>query len=63
MELGSVRHLNLATLREVMRATTRVSSMVFLIGASVFSLVFRGFGGDELVHELLSGLPGVIYGD
>ncbi len=54
------RRLDLATLREVMRATTRVSSMVFLIliGASVFSLVFRGFGGDELVHELLSGLPG-----
>jgi len=43
-----------------MRATTRVSSMVFLIlvGASIFSLVFRGFGGDELVHELLSELPG-----
>jgi len=54
------RRLDLATLREVMRATTRVSSMVFLIliGASVFSLVFRGFGGDELVHELLTGLPG-----
>jgi TRAP-type mannitol/chloroaromatic compound transport system permease large subunit len=34
--------------------------MVFLIfiGASVFSLVFRGFGGDETVHELLTNLPG-----
>jgi TRAP-type mannitol/chloroaromatic compound transport system permease large subunit len=34
--------------------------MVFLIfiGASVFSLVFRGFGGDEMVHELLTSLPG-----
>ncbi len=51
---------NLARLSEVVRATTRVSSMVFLIliGASVFSLVFRGFGGDELVATALSDLPG-----
>ena len=54
----------LATLREVMQGTTRISSMVFLIliGASVFSLVFRGFGGDDAVHELLSGLPGGVAG-
>ncbi len=54
------RELNLPRLREVMRATTRVSSMVFLIliGASVFSLVFRGFGGDDAVHAVLSNLPG-----
>jgi TRAP-type mannitol/chloroaromatic compound transport system permease large subunit len=34
--------------------------MVFLIliGAALFSLVFRGFGGDDAVHELLSDLPG-----
>ncbi|HKJ10476.1 MAG TPA: TRAP transporter large permease subunit [Gammaproteobacteria bacterium] len=52
--------INLATLREIMRSTTQVSSMVFLIliGASVFSLVFRGFGGDDLVRDLLTGLPG-----
>lgn len=52
--------LNLVTLREVMRSTTRVTSMVFLIfiGASVFSLVFRGFGGDDTVRELLTNLPG-----
>ncbi|MEM9384251.1 MAG: TRAP transporter large permease subunit [Pseudomonadota bacterium] len=49
-----------ATLREVVQSTARVSSMVFmiLIGASIFSLVFRGFGGDELVRELLADLPG-----
>ena len=29
-----------------------------LIGASVFSLVFRGLGGDDVVHELLTDLPG-----
>lgn len=54
------RQLSLKTLREVVRQTTLVTSMVFLIfiGASIFSLVFRGFGGDELVEELLTGLPG-----
>ncbi|NNF62261.1 MAG: TRAP transporter large permease subunit [Gammaproteobacteria bacterium] len=54
------RELDMARLRDVMRTTTRVSSMVFLIliGASVFSLVFRGFGGDETVHALLTDLPG-----
>ncbi|MDH3646986.1 MAG: TRAP transporter large permease subunit [Gammaproteobacteria bacterium] len=58
------RELDLTRLREVMRATTRVSSMVFLIliGASVFSLVFRGFGGDDAVHALLSDLPGGTFG-
>ena len=50
----------IARLREVMQGTVRLSSMVFLImiGAAMFSLVFRGLGGDVLVHELLSGLPG-----
>ncbi len=54
------RALGLDRLRDVMRGTVRLSSMVFLIliGASVFSLVFRGFGGDVLMHELLSDLPG-----
>jgi len=54
------RAMNLARLREVMRGTVRLSSMVFIIllGASVFSLVFRGFGGDVLIHDLLSSLPG-----
>ncbi|MFC1602893.1 TRAP transporter large permease subunit [Pseudomonadota bacterium] len=57
------RQLNLSTLREVMQNTTRVTSMVFLIfiGAAVFSLVFRGFEGDELVTDLLSDLPGGVF--
>ena len=48
------------TLREVNQQTIRISAMVFgiVIGAQLFSLVFRGFGGDEIVHEILSGLPG-----
>jgi TRAP-type mannitol/chloroaromatic compound transport system permease large subunit len=51
-------------LNEVMRSTVKISSMVFviLLGASVFSLVFRGFGGDDLVAELLKGMPGGVFG-
>ncbi len=56
--------LTVSTLREVVRQTTMVTSMVFLIfiGAAIFSLVFRGFGGDELVTEFLTGLPGGVVG-
>ncbi len=52
--------LNLEVIQEVIRGTTRISCMVFaiLLGASLFSLTFRGLGGDELVHQFLSGLPG-----
>jgi len=48
------------TLRNVVYRTTSISAMVFmiLIGASLFSLVFRGFGGDELIADLLHNLPG-----
>ncbi|MGI9302224.1 MAG: TRAP transporter large permease [Gammaproteobacteria bacterium] len=47
-------------LTEVMRQTMSVSAMVFgiLIGASMFSLVFRGLGGDDMVHEFLASIPG-----
>ena len=47
-------------LRNVVRATTHTTSMVFviLIGAALFSLVFRGLGGDETIQALLEGLPG-----
>lgn len=60
----SQQQFNLKTLQEVMTGTTRVTSMVFLIfiGASLFSLVFRGFGGDEVVTELLTDLPGGVIG-
>ena len=58
------RQLKLAVLREVMRSTVKISSMVFviLLGASVFSLVFRGFGGDETIERFLSDLPGGAFG-
>lgn len=52
--------LSLARLREVTQNTTEVTSMVFLIliGAAIFSLVFRGFGGEELVEQFFMNLPG-----
>ena len=54
------QQLSAERLREVMQGTVRVSSMVFLIliGASIFSLVFRGYGGDDSVRHLLESLPG-----
>lgn len=58
------RQLSFGRLREVAQSTTEVTSMVFLIliGAAVFSLVFRGFGGEELVEQFLTGLPGGLVG-
>ena len=58
------REMNLARLREVMHSTLKISSMVFLIliGASIFSLVFRGYGGDDGVRAILDSLPGGVVG-
>jgi tripartite ATP-independent transporter DctM subunit len=51
-------------LQDVMRSTMQISAMVFviLIGAAVFSLVFRGLGGDDMVQEFLGGVPGGKFG-
>ncbi|MFT5635159.1 MAG: tripartite ATP-independent transporter DctM subunit [Cognaticolwellia sp.] len=51
-------------LTSVMQTTVKITSMVFLIliGASLFSLVFRGFGGEELVHGLFQQMPGGVVG-
>ena len=58
------RHLDRHILRETVRSTTRVTALVFmiLIGASLFSLVFRAFGGDETVEHLFDALPGGVLG-
>lgn len=58
------KQLSLAQLKVVTMDTTRMTAMVFmiLIGASVFSLVFRGFGGEELIHGFLTELPGGVFG-
>jgi tripartite ATP-independent transporter DctM subunit len=54
------RELSIKHLREISQSTLKTTSMVFfiLIGASIFSLVFRGYGGDDLVARLFEGLPG-----
>jgi tripartite ATP-independent transporter DctM subunit len=51
-------------LMPVMVRTSQITSMIFLIliGATLFSLVFRGLGGDDLVERALTGLPGGIGG-
>lgn len=60
----SKKQLSIGMLKEVMMSTTNVTAMVFLIliGASVFSLVFRGYGGEELIEQLFSTLPGGVFG-
>lgn len=52
--------LNRQTLRGIAQSTMATTSMVFLIliGAALFSLVFRGFGGDELIEDFFAGLGG-----
>ena len=54
------KQLKLGVLKEVMQSTTQINCMVFviLLGASMFSLVFRGYEGDELVQDFLTRLPG-----
>lgn len=60
----SYRKLTLNTLRDTCAATMSTTAMVFfiLIGASIFSLVFRGFGGDEVVQSAFNALPGGQWG-
>ncbi len=58
------KQLSKDNLTAVMQTTVKITSMVFLIliGASLFSLVFRGFGGEELVHGLFQQMPGGVVG-
>lgn len=55
--------LSLPVLRDTIYRTAQTTSMVFLIliGAALFSLVFRGYGGDEVVRSALAGLPGGVF--
>ena len=58
------RRLSRENLQNAMRQTTKLTSMVFLIliGATTFGLVFKGMGGDDLVHDIMTGLPGGVWG-
>jgi tripartite ATP-independent transporter DctM subunit len=53
------RQMNQSVMREVLQETTRTTAFIFavLLGATAFSLVLRGLGGDELIERLLLGLP------
>ena len=54
---------NLNFLKETSEKTAIVSTMIFtiLIGASIFSLIFRGVGGDDLIDLIFSAIPGGPY--
>ena len=58
----SRRQLNVSVLHEVSIETLRITSMVYLIlvGATIFSSIFRGFGGEELIEALFGSMPGGI---
>ncbi|MBT3897833.1 MAG: TRAP transporter large permease subunit [Gammaproteobacteria bacterium] len=51
--------LNLGVFRHVIQETTKTTAYIFAIflGATAYSLVLRGLGGDELIEGLLKGLP------
>jgi TRAP-type mannitol/chloroaromatic compound transport system permease large subunit len=58
------RCLRARVLHAVASSTMTITAMIFatLIGATLFALVFRGLGGEELVKDALSGIPGGVYG-
>jgi tripartite ATP-independent transporter DctM subunit len=58
------RRLSLKQLKEIVYSTTEITAMIFmiLIAAGVFSLVFRGFGGEALINDIFSHLPGGTFG-
>ena len=57
------RKFNWNFLIETSKKTLIVTTMIFtiLIGASIFSLIFRGVGGDELIELIFNSLPGGKY--
>ena len=57
---GCARRLNRDTLKQTLHGTLSISAMIFLIllCSQPFSLAFRGLGGEALVHDLFSLLPG-----
>ena len=57
------RQFTLKRLIDVMQSTVKTTSMVFLIliGASIFSLEFRMYGGDEMIRHFFTGLPGGLF--
>jgi len=58
------KQLTIKKLKAAMQLTVRLTSMVFmiLIGAIAFGLVFRGMGGDTLIQEVMTNIPGGVWG-
>jgi tripartite ATP-independent transporter DctM subunit len=58
------RQMSFSLLSDAVTNTMKITGMVFmiLIGAAVFSLVFRGFGGEELIQGFFLGMPGGVMG-
>jgi tripartite ATP-independent transporter DctM subunit len=58
------KRLSIENIRNSAVDTMRLTSMVFmiLVGATLFGLVFRGMGGDSIVHDLMTSLPGGEWG-
>ncbi|MDO5666314.1 MAG: TRAP transporter large permease subunit [Alcaligenaceae bacterium] len=56
--------LNLTLLKQAMESTTKLTSFVIfiLVGSTIFTLTFTGFGGQHWVNSLFSDLPGGVYG-
>lgn len=62
--IALLRTYRTGILTEVMRTSMQISAMVFviLLGASIFSLVFRSLGGEAIVNDVLSSMPGGKFG-
>ena len=56
----ATKRLEFSTIKAISESTLSTTGMVFfiLIGASIFSLVFRGFGGDEQIQGFFDTMPG-----
>ncbi|MEJ2643555.1 MAG: TRAP transporter large permease subunit [Gammaproteobacteria bacterium] len=56
--------LSVGVLRETVESTYKITGMTLfvLIAAQVFSLSFRGLGGDDLIDRLFEFLPGGVWG-
>ncbi|MDY0272183.1 MAG: TRAP transporter large permease subunit [Advenella sp.] len=60
----SRRRLSLDLLKQAMDTTTKITSFVvfILVGSTIFTLTFTGFGGQVWVHDLFESLPGGQFG-
>tara|TARA_B100000586_G_scaffold72130_1_gene50596 strand:+ start:2104 stop:3402 length:1299 start_codon:yes stop_codon:yes gene_type:complete len=61
---GANKKLNFTVIREVVSGTFNVTGYIFgiFIGATCFALVLRGLGGDQLIENVLTGIPLGSYG-